>query len=161
MKGLILCGGKGTRMRPFTYAVAKHLLPVANRPVIYYTIENMQRAGIRDIYILVGAEDQEFKYKFGDGSRLGVSITYITQQNPLGLAHGVMTSREYLKDGTFITILGDNIISHSISDIVGHHYNADADCTILLSKVKHPERYGIATLEGGEIVSLIEKPRNP
>ena len=161
MKGLILCGGKGTRMRPFAYSVAKHLLPVANKPVIYYIIESMREAGIEDIFIVVGALEDEFSNKLGDGSRWGVSINYIIQGRPLGLAHGVKTSEDYLKGGPFVTVLGDNIINHSIGDIVKYHNDTGADSTVLLSRVENPERYGIATLDDGKIIKLVEKPKKP
>jgi len=161
MKGLILCGGKGTRMRPFAYSVAKHLLPVANKPVIYYIIESMREAGIEDIFIVVGALEDEFSNKLGDGSRWGVSINYIIQGRPLGLAHGVKTSEGHLKGGPFVTVLGDNIINHSIGDIVRCHNATGADSTVLLSRVENPQRYGIATLDDGKIIRLVEKPKNP
>lgn len=160
MKGLILCGGKGTRMRPFAYSVAKHLLPVANKPVIHYIIESMREAGIEDIYIVVGASEDGFTDKLGDGSQWGVSIKYIVQGRPLGLAHGVKICEDYLKNGPFVTVLGDNIINHSIGDIVKYHYDTGADSTVLLSRVENPERYGIATLDDGKIIKLVEKPKN-
>jgi glucose-1-phosphate thymidylyltransferase len=161
MKGLILCGGKGTRMRPFSYTGVKHFLPVANKPVICYIIESMKRAGIKEIYIVTGAADGEFRYKLGDGGRWGVSITYIVQHRPLGLANGVKISKEYLSGDAFVTVLGDNLIAHSVEDILRIHNDTGADSTILLSPVECPERFGIATLENGKITKLVEKPKKP
>ncbi len=161
MKGLILCGGKGTRLRPFTYSGAKHFLPVANKPVIHYIIESMKKAGITDIYVVVGAMEEEFRCKLRDGNTWGVSLTYIRQHKPLGLAHGVKVSKEYMDGQSFVTVLGDNLIMHSVEDIVHHHISSANDSTILLSQVECPERFGIATLEDGKISGLAEKPSKP
>ena len=161
MKGLILCGGKGTRLRPFTYTGAKHFLPVANRPVIYYIIESMKRAGIEDICVVVGDREEEFQHRLGDGSNWGVSINYIRQNEPLGLAHGVKVSEQHLKGETFVTILGDNLIMHPVGDLLRHHMDTGARSTILLSKVKDPRRFGIALIDNGKITGLVEKPKAP
>jgi glucose-1-phosphate thymidylyltransferase len=161
MKGLILCGGRGTRLRPFTYSGAKHFLPVANKPVVYYIIESMKRAGIEEIYVVVGERDEEFRNRLGDGSKWGVSIGYIRQQQPLGLAHGVKTCEELLTGETFVTVLGDNLILHPIEDLVRQHERTGAEATILLSRVDDPRRFGIATLSGEKIVGLVEKPQRP
>jgi glucose-1-phosphate thymidylyltransferase len=159
MKGLILCGGRGTRLRPFTYTGAKHFLPVANKPVIFYIIESMKRAGIEDICVVVGDREEEFRHRLGDGSSWGVSLSYIRQHEPLGLAHGVKVSEQHLKGETFVTILGDNLIMHPVGDLVRHHMDTGARGTILLSKVEDPRRFGIALIDNGKITGLVEKPR--
>ena len=161
MKGLILCGGKGTRLRPFTYTGAKHFLPVANKPVIYYVIESMKRAGIEDICVVVGDREEEFRHRLGDGSSWGVSISFVRQHEPLGLAHGVKVSEQYLKGETFVTILGDSLIMHPVGDLVRHHMDTGARSTILLSKVEDPRRFGIALIDNGKITGLVEKPKEP
>ena len=161
MKGLILCGGRGTRLRPFTYAGAKHFLPVANKPVVYYIIEALKRAGIEDIYVVVGEREKEFRLKLGDGDKWCVSIEYIRQHSPLGLAHAVMSAEGRLRGETFVTVLGDNLIMHSIRDLVEHHIAIGAQSTILLSPVEDPRRFGMATLKGRRITGLVEKPERP
>ncbi|HOC09576.1 MAG TPA: glucose-1-phosphate thymidylyltransferase [Bacillota bacterium] len=161
MKGLILCGGKGTRLRPFTFTGAKHFLPVANKPVIYYIIESLKRAGIEDICVVVGDREEEFQHRLGDGSSWGVSISYIRQHAPLGLAHGVKVSEHHLKGETFVIILGDNLIMHPVEDLVRHHMDTGARSTILLSRVEDPRRFGIALIDNGKITGLVEKPKEP
>lgn len=161
MKGLILCGGKGTRLRPFTYSGAKHLLPVANKPVIFYIIDAMKEAGIEEIAIVVGDNEVEFREKLGNGNMWGLSFTYIKQDKPLGLAHGVKMAEGYMAGQSFAMMLGDNLIMHPIKDVIDYYEISHADCTILLSPVDHPERYGIATIKGDRVIRLIEKPKKP
>lgn len=159
MKGLILCAGKGTRLRPFTYSGAKHLLPVANKPVVFYIIEALKNARVDEIAIVVGDAEDEFKDKLGDGSRWGISLTYIKQENPLGLAHGVKIAEEYTAGQPFITVLGDNLVMHPLKDIINYFAATEADCTLLLSPVEDPKRYGIADVYGNRVIKIIEKPR--
>ncbi|MBA1336868.1 MAG: Glucose-1-phosphate thymidylyltransferase [Firmicutes bacterium] len=160
MKGLILCAGKGTRMRPFTYSGAKHLLPAANKPVVHYIIEALMDAGIRDIAIIVGDGEEEFKDKVGDGGKWGVSITYIRQDRPLGLADAIARARDYVCNCPFIAVLGDNLIMQPFKNIIDYFLKTGADCTILLSKVDRPERYGIASVRDGRVAGVIEKPKD-
>lgn len=159
MKGLILCAGKGTRMRPFTYSGAKHLLPAANKPVVYYIIEALVDAEIRDIAIIVGENEDEFKDKVGDGGKWGVSITYIRQDQPLGLADAIARARDYVCNCPFIAVLGDNMIMQPFGNIIEYFLKTGADCTVLLSKVNRPERYGIASVHDGKVRGIIEKPK--
>ncbi len=161
MKGLILSGGKGTRLRPITHTRAKQLIPVANKPVLYYGIEAMRDAGIRDIGIVVGDTAEEVKQAVGTGSRFDVEVTYIHQQEPLGLAHAVKVSAEFLADSPFVMYLGDNLIARGITDLVNEFCKSSPDAMILLSKVDHPEWFGVAELDGNRIARLVEKPEKP
>ncbi len=161
MKGLILSGGAGTRLRPITHTSAKQLVPVANKPILFYGIEAIRDAGISDIGIIVGDTEDEIRDAVGDGSTWGVNITYIRQDQPLGLAHAVLTAEEYLGDSPFVMYLGDNLIKEGISSLVDQFRATEADAMILLAHVLQPERFGVAELDGERIVRLIEKPSEP
>ncbi len=161
MKGLILSGGRGTRLRPITYTSAKQLVPVANKPILFFGIEWMREAGITDIGIIVGDTHAEIKKACGDGSRWGVKITYIHQTEPLGLAHAVGTAQEYLQDSPFVVYLGDNLVKDGISTLVKEFENDRPNAQILLAHVKNPQEFGVAELEGDRIVRLVEKPKEP
>lgn len=161
MKGLILSGGKGTRLRPLTHTRAKQLIPVANKPVLYYGIEAIRDAGITDIGIVVGDTAGEVREAVGTGKKLGVKITYIKQDSPDGLAHAVKISSDFLKDSPFVMYLGDNLIANGITPLVGRFRERGPEAMILLAKVGHPERFGVAELEGERIKRLVEKPKKP
>ena len=163
MKGLILSGGKGTRLYPITYTSAKQLVPVANKPVLFRVIEAIHDAGIDDIGIVVGDTADEIKEAVGAGRRWGVKITYIRQEAPLGLAHAVKVSRDFLGDERFVMFLGDNVIQGGISRLIGEFRDSDYDCQIVLTPVDEPSRYGVAELDPDtrHIVRLVEKPRDP
>jgi glucose-1-phosphate thymidylyltransferase len=163
MKGLILSGGKGTRLYPITYTSAKQLVPVANKPVLFRVIEAIRDAGIDDIGIVVGDTAAEIKEAVGMGRRWGVKITYIQQDAPLGLAHAVKVSRDFLGDERFVMFLGDNVIQGGISGLISEFRDCDYDCQIVLTPVENPSRYGVAELdpETRRVVRLVEKPRNP
>jgi glucose-1-phosphate thymidylyltransferase len=162
MKGLILSGGKGTRLRPITHTSAKQLVPVANKPVLFYGIEAMAAAGIEQIGIIIAPETgAEIRAAAGDGSQFGVSITYVEQDEPGGLAHASLTAEEYLDGEPFVMYLGDNLLQGGITDLVESFRSSGPDALILLTPVDDPENYGVAELDGGQVVRLVEKPPNP
>ena len=161
MKGLILSGGKGTRLRPLTYTQAKQLVPVANKPVLFYGIEALMEAGISEIGIIVGDTKDEIKQATGDGSRWGLNVTYIEQAAPLGLAHAVKISEEFLAGDPFVMYLGDNILKSGIRSLVDEFQKKKPNSLILLTEVPHPQMFGVAELEGGRVVKLVEKPKEP
>lgn len=161
MKGLILSGGKGTRLRPITYTSAKQLVPVANKPVLFYAIEYLRDAGISNVGIVVGDTQEEIKQAVGDGSRWGITVSYIFQEAPLGLAHAVKVSQPFLGTERFVMILGDNLIESGIAPMVDCFRQDRANCQILLTPVPDPESFGIAELVDGHVVRLVEKPKQP
>jgi len=161
VKGLILSGGKGTRLRPLTYTRAKQLVPVANKPVLYYGIEAIANAGITDIGIIVGDTKEEIRKAVGDGSKWGARVTYIEQSAPLGLAHAVLTAEEFIKDDSFVMYLGDNLILDGITSLVHDFDQSDANAQILLARVPNPEQFGVAELVDGQVEKLVEKPKDP
>ena len=161
MKGLILSGGKGVRLRPITFTNAKQLVPVANKPVLFYGLEAMAEAGIRDVGIVVGDTKEEIEAAVGDGSRWGLKVTYIEQPEPLGLAHAVMVSEWYLKDEPFVMYLGDNLIKGGIAELVEEFRSKRPNAQILLARVEDPGRFGVAELHQGRVVQLTEKPKVP
>jgi glucose-1-phosphate thymidylyltransferase len=161
IKALILSGGKGTRLRPITHTSAKQLVPVANKPILFYGIEAVREAGVTDVGIVVGETRDEIKAAVGDGSSFGVRATYIEQEAPLGLAHAVKISREFIGDENFIMFLGDNIIKDGIVPLVREFESECPNCQILLAKVDHPEDFGVAEIKGGRVVGLEEKPKKP
>ena len=161
MKGLILSGGKGTRLRPLTYTSAKQLVPVANKPVLFYGIEAIAEAGIRDIGIVVGDTQAEIRAAVGDGSRWGVRVQYIEQDAPRGLAHAVKISRDYIGDEPFVMYLGDNLLNKGITKFVREFEAQKPAAQILLTRVPDPQMFGVAQLENGRVVRLVEKPKEP
>jgi len=163
MKGLILSGGKGTRLRPLTFTQAKQLVPVANKPVLFYGIEALIGAGIREIGIVVGDTQAEIREAVGDGSRWGkdVRISYIEQPDPLGLAHAVLIAEGFLGREPFVMYLGDNILKSGIVSLVDHFRERKPNALILLTPVPNPRMFGVAELENGKVIRLVEKPREP
>ena len=163
LRGLILSGGKGTRLRPITHTSAKQLVPVANKPVLFYGIEAMAAAGIREIGIIIAPETgDEIKEMAGDGSQFGVEITYILQDEPLGLAHAVLTAEPFLRDSPFVMYLGDNLLQGGIAELVDAFRANEPEALILLTPVPDPENYGVAELNGSNTVKrLVEKPKEP
>ncbi|MBU1023672.1 glucose-1-phosphate thymidylyltransferase [bacterium] len=162
MKGLILAGGKGTRLRPLTYTSAKQLIPVANKPILFYGLESMAAAGIREIGIVVGDTHLDIRKACGDGSQWGVSITYIQQDQPLGLAHAVKISQEFLGEDKFCMYLGDNLLKDGITNLIQEYEKSRANAMILLTQVPNPQQFGVAEVDMmGNITRLIEKPAAP
>ncbi len=161
MKGLILAGGKGTRLRPITFSMAKQLVPVANKPVVEYGLEAMAAAGIREFGVITGDTGPEVEAALGDGSRWGVSITYIPQDAPRGLAHAVQTALPFLGESDFLMYLGDNLIKSSLQRLVDEFQAHRPAATILLTPVSNPSDFGVAEMEDGRVTRLEEKPAEP
>ena len=162
LRGLILSGGAGTRLRPITHTSAKQLVPVANKPVLFYGIEALVDAGIEDIGIVIAPETgDEIRDAVGDGSGFGARVTYVLQDEPRGLAHALLTAEEYLEDGPFVMYLGDNLLRNGITDLVDRFRSSEPDALILLTKVPDPQHYGVAELDGERVVRLVEKPKDP
>lgn len=161
MKGLVLSGGKGTRLRPLTYTGAKQLVPLANKPVLFYVLEDLVGAGITDIGIVVGDTADQIHAAVGDGSAFGCVVTYIQQDRPGGLAHAVRTARHFLGRDRFVMYLGDNFIQGGIARYVDEMRSSDACAHVLLYRVSNPQDFGVAEVQDGRIISLEEKPKLP
>ena len=162
MKALVLAGGSGTRLRPITHTSAKQLVPVANKPILFYGLEQIRDAGITEVGIIVGDTHAEIEAAVGDGSALGIRATYLRQDAPLGLAHAVLTAADWLGDDDFVMFLGDNLIEGGIGHLVEAFERDRPDAQVLLKAVDDPTRFGVAELDGdGRVVGLVEKPVNP
>jgi glucose-1-phosphate thymidylyltransferase len=161
MKALILSGGRGTRLRPITHTSAKQLLPVANKPILFYGIEAVKEAGIKNVGIVVGETKNEIKNAVGGGKKWGINVTYIEQEKPLGLAHAVKISQDFIGDDNFVMYLGDNLIKDGITSLVKEFGKTKPNAQILLARVPHPEQFGVVELKGGKVVRLVEKPKRP
>src|SRR5215217_92683 len=172
VKGLILSGGAGTRLRPITHTSAKQLVPVANKPILFYGLEDMAEAGIHEVGIIIGETGDEIRAAVGDGSRWGLQVTYLPQDEPLGLAHCVLIAREFLGDDDFVMYLGDNMLQQGLKEFVEAFETERAlgpgadgrtlSSQILLAHVDDPRQSGVAVLgHDGEVVQLIEKPQDP
>lgn len=162
MKALVLAGGSGTRLRPITYTSAKQLVPLANKPILFYGIEAIANAGIKDVGIIVGETRDEVMGAVGDGSRWGIDVTYIPQDEPLGLAHCVLIAQDFLANDPFVMYLGDNFLVGGITGFVDEFELQRPSAQILLTKVEDPTQFGVAELdESGHVVRLVEKPKEP
>jgi len=162
MKGIILHGGHGTRLRPLTHTGPKQLLPIANKPMSEYCVESIKEAGITDIAIIIGGlGSNKVKEYYGNGENFGVNITYIEQDEPRGIAHAIRLCKEFVNNEKFLVFLGDNIIQKPIADFVDNFNKSDYDATVLLCEVDNPSRFGIADVENEKIVKITEKPKKP
>ena len=162
MKGIILHGGHGTRLRPLTHTGPKQLLPIANKPMSQYCIESIREAGITDIVIIIGGlGSDKVKEYYENGENFGVNLTYIEQDYPKGIAHAVNLCKDFVGDEKFVVFLGDNIIQKSISDFVKNFERSNYDASILLCEVDNPSRFGIADVKNGKILKIMEKPQKP
>ena len=162
MKALIAAGGHGTRLRPITYTINKHLFPIANKPMIFYALEKISEAGIKEVAININNDEEEIQKVVGSGSKWGLKITYLKQAGgALGVAHVVKNAKEWLGDDELLFYLGDNIVLGSIKNLVNRFKREKLDCLLALSKVPDPERFGVPVIKKGELVRVEEKPRNP
>lgn len=162
MKGLVLAGGRGTRLRPLTYTTAKQLIPVANKPILLYVMSHLQQAGIRDVGVIVSPETGSQVRACLDAADLGLNLRYLLQEEPLGLAHAVRIARDFLGDDPFVMYLGDNLIGQGITHLVEDFATSGPDALILLKEVADPRMFGVAELDGdGHVRRLIEKPQSP
>jgi glucose-1-phosphate thymidylyltransferase len=159
VKALVLSGGEGTRLRPITHTSSKQLIPVANKPILFYGLESIAAAGIREVGIVVGSTADEIEAAVGDGSAWGIDVTYIPQESPLGLAHAVLVARDFLADDDFVMYLGDNVLLEGITRFVEEFDRHKPNAQIFLAAVPEPERFGVAVLDGDRVVKLVEKPR--
>ena len=161
LKGLVLAGGKGTRLRPFTYTGAKQLVPIANKPILFYAIEELVACGVTELGIVVGETKEQVVEAVGDGARFGARVTYIDQPTPLGIAHAVQISQEFLGDSPFVLFLGDNFIKEGIAPYIEQFRSGCHNSLVLLSPVDQPQNFGVAALEGDRLVRVVEKPQTP
>ncbi|MGE5596210.1 MAG: glucose-1-phosphate thymidylyltransferase [Hyphomicrobiales bacterium] len=161
MKGLVLAGGKGSRLRPFTYSGAKQLVPIANVPVLHFPVRQLVEAGITDIAIIVGETEPQIREAMGDGSRFGARFTYIRQEAPLGIAHAVLAARPHLGDEPFVLYLGDNVLMGGIAGFAHAFEASDAAAGIILKEVADPRAFGVAEIAGGRLLRMVEKPADP
>jgi glucose-1-phosphate thymidylyltransferase len=159
VKALVLSGGEGTRLRPITHTSAKQLIPVANKPILFYGLEAIRDAGIRDVGIVVGSTAGEVQAACGDGSPWGLEITYLPQDAPRGLAHAVLIARHYLGDDDFVMYLGDNLLVEGLTAFVEEFERHRPNAQIFLTRVREPERFGVAVVDGDRVVRLVEKPK--
>jgi glucose-1-phosphate thymidylyltransferase len=157
----VLVGGKGTRLRPLTYTGAKQLVPIANKPILFYAIEELVAAGVTDLALVVGETGDEVRAAVGDGSRFGARVTYIEQPVPLGIAHGIKIAREFLGQSPFVMFLGDNFIKEGIGRYVERFQQGGHNCLVLLHPVDNPGELGVARLDGERLVGVVEKPKEP
>ena len=162
MKGIILHGGHGTRLRPLTHTGPKQLLPIANKPMSEYCLDSIKEVGIDEIAIIIGGVgSNKVKEYYGNGKKFGVNITYIEQDEPRGIAHAISLCKKFVNNEKFLVFLGDNIIQKPITDFVENFKNSDYDATVLLCEVDNPSRFGIADIENKKILKITEKPKNP
>lgn len=161
MKSIILCAGKGTRLRPLTHTSAKHLIPIANKPVLFYAIEAIRDCGIKDIGIIVGETGEDIGSELKEGSKWGVNISYIEQKEALGLAHAVSVAHDFLGEDKFLMYLGDNLLKNGVESYANKFIEGNYNAFVLLTEVDDPRQFGVAELEEGRVVRVVEKPKEP
>ena len=161
MKSIILCAGKGTRLRPLTHTSAKHLIPIANKPVLFYAIEAIRDCGIKDMGIIIGETGEDIKSELRDGSKWGVNISFIEQKEALGLAHAVSVAKDFLGEEKFLMYLGDNLLKNGVERYADKFINGNYNAFVLLTEVDNPRQFGVAELEEGRVVRVVEKPKQP
>ena len=161
MKALVTAGGHGTRLRPITHTKNKHLIPIANKPMLIYALEYIRDAGIENVGIVVNAGDKEIKNMFGDGRKYGLKLTYILQEAPLGLAHVIKISEPFIGDEKFVFYLGDNILVGGITTFIDEFEANNSHCHLVLSRVPDPQRFGVPEIVDNRIIAVEEKPENP
>jgi glucose-1-phosphate thymidylyltransferase len=162
MKGLVLAGGHGTRLRPLTFTGNKHMIPIANRPMLFYALNHLSNANIKDIGIILGPINEGVKDLIGDGASFDLSVTYIDQPVPKGLAHAVLISEDFLDGEPFVMYLGDNLLKQGVTPLVNSYHNGSGDCVICVSPVQDPRQFGIVELDSkGNLAKLVEKPSTP
>lgn len=161
MKAIILCAGMAKRLYPLTVTMSKHLIPVANKPILFYGLEAIRDVGVTEVGLVVGATRKDIEEAVGSGKKWGLNVTYIPQENPQGLAHAVKISRNFLKDEPFIMYLGDNLLKEGLSSFVDNFNLHKPNALILLYEVNNPSQFGIAIVENGQVKKVMEKPKNP
>ena len=162
MKGIILHGGHGTRLRPLTHTGPKQLLKIANKPMSQYALEDLRDAGITDIAIIIGdVYPEKVKEFYGDGKKFGVNLTYVYQDNPKGIAHAINLCSDFIGNDKFVVYLGDNILRTGLSSYVQKFVSSSNDAQILLSEVENPSQFGVVEIKENKILKIIEKPKNP
>lgn len=161
MKGLLLAGGHGTRLRPLTYTGNKHMLPIGNKPMLFYGLEHLRDAGVKDVGIVLGPVKEGVMEAVGDGSKFGIDVTYIEQGEPKGLAHAVMISEDFIDNEPFVMYLGDNLLKQGAKPLVEVFEKEQSDCVIGVAKVEDPSRYGNVEVRNGKVIKLVEKPEKP
>src|SRR5438132_8174984 len=159
MRALVLSGGEGSRLRPLTHTNAKQLIPVAGRPILFHALDSIAEAGIQEVGIVVGQTAAEVRAAVGDGSPWGLRVTYIQQKAPLGLAHAVLTSADFVRGEPFLMYLGDNVLLEGVGGFVETFEREKPEAQIFLARVREPEHFGVAVLEGERVVRLVEKPK--
>lgn len=161
MKGLILAGGHGTRLRPLTFTGNKHMIPIANQPILFYGLRHLAKAGIRDVAVILGPIEEGIREKVGDGGDFGLNVEYIVQGDPKGLAHAVLCAREFLGSDPFLMYLGDNLLQSGVSQFVDRFHSEHPDAVVGATPVARPQGYGVVEISGDRIVSIEEKPSHP
>ena len=161
MKSIILCAGKGTRLRPLTHTSAKHLIPIANKPVLFYAIEAIRDCGIKDIGVIIGETGEDIKSELREGIKWGVNISYIEQKEALGLAHAVSVAKDFLREEKFLMYLGDNLLKNGVENYADKFIQENYNAFVLLTEVDNPRQFGVAEVEGGRVVRVVEKPKEP